>query len=90
MGTLTTTEMSQAAYESVKDKETQRNRILGLIRQYSPGGITDDGLQELTGFEGNTERPRRIELQRMGLIEPGDRPRKTRKGRMAMTWRVKK
>ena len=87
--TITTAETSRMAAESVRNKDTQRARILRLIEQYSPGGITDDGLQELTYFDGNTERPRRGELVKMGLIEPADKLGTTRTGRKAVAWRVK-
>lgn len=89
METITTAVTSRMAAESVMNKDTQRARILRIIKIYSPSGVTDDVLQILTGLDGNTERPRRGELVKMGLIEPAEKPQLTRTGRKAVAWRVK-
>lgn len=86
---IATAETSRMAAESVMNKDTQRARILRLIEQYSPVGLTDEALQTMTGLDGNTERPRRGELVKMGLIEPADKLGTTRTGRKAVAWMVK-
>ena len=52
-----------------------------------PEGLTDEQIQTRLGMNPSTERPRRIELTRRGLVvEAGTR--KTASGRMASVWRV--
>lgn len=52
-----------------------------------PDGATDEEMQAGLGMNPSTQRPRRIELARRGLVvEAGTR--KTRSGRMACVWRV--
>jgi hypothetical protein len=53
----------------------------------TPGGLTDEEQQRLLGMNPSTQRPRRIELARRGLVvEAGTR--RTASGRMATVWRV--
>ena len=53
----------------------------------TPGGLTDEEMQRRLGMNPSTQRPRRIELARRGLVvECGTR--KTASGRMAVVWRV--
>ena len=52
-----------------------------------PAGLTDEQIQTRLGMNPSTERPRRIELARRGLVvEAGTR--KTASGRMASVWRA--
>jgi len=63
-----------------------QRRVLELL-QATPGGLTDEEMQRLLGMNPSTQRPRRIELARRGLVvEAGTR--KTASGRMASVWRV--
>lgn len=79
-------ETSRAAAESMKEcAATQRNRVLEFIR--SAHEVTDQEIQTALGMSPQTECPRRIELQRAGLIMPVGK-RKTRSGRMAITWKA--
>ena len=51
-----------------------------------PDGATDEEMQAGLGMNPSTQRPRRIELARRGLVvESGTR--KTSSGRMATIWR---
>ena len=52
------------------------------------GGATDEEMQLAHGMNPSTQRPRRIELERRGLVVK-DGTRKTSSGRMASVWRVK-
>lgn len=51
----------------------------------SDAGLTDEEICERTGLQGNTVRPRRVELVATGhLVEGGKRP--TKNGRNAVVW----
>ncbi len=63
-----------------------QRRVLELL-QATPGGLTDEEMQRRLGMNPSTQRPRRIELARRGLVvEAGTR--KTNSGRWAVVWRV--
>jgi hypothetical protein len=63
-----------------------QRRVLELL-QATPGGLTDEEMQRLLEMNPSTQRPRRIELARRGLVvEAGTR--RTASGRMATVWRV--
>ena len=63
-----------------------QRRVLELLAA-TPGGLTDEEMQTRLGMNPSTQRPRRIELARLGLVvEAGTR--KTASGRMASVWRV--
>ena len=49
-------------------------------------GATDEEMQTALGMNPSTQRPRRVELQRRGLVVP-DGTRRTKSGRMATVWR---
>ena len=64
---------------------TQR-RVLELLRE-NPHGMTDEEMQAALAMNPSTQRPRRIELVRRGLVvECGTR--RTASGRNASVWRV--
>jgi len=63
-----------------------QRRVLELLAAW-PQGLTDEEMQHKLGMNPSTQRPRRIELARRGLVvEAG--MRKTASGRMATVWRV--
>lgn len=63
-----------------------QRRVLELL-QATPGGLTDEEMYTRLGMNPSTQRPRRIELARRGLVvEAGTR--RTASGRMATVWRV--
>ena len=63
-----------------------QRRVLELLRE-NPHGLTDEEQQAALAMNPSTQRPRRIELARRGLVvEAGTR--KTASGRMATVWRV--
>jgi len=63
-----------------------QRRVLELLAA-TPDGLTDEEQQLALGMNPSTQRPRRIELARRGLVvEAGTR--KTVSGRMATVWRV--
>jgi len=79
---------SAAAAEAALSRAgTDRRAVLSAIRDAGLDGLTDEECQERLALtmSANTQRPRRIELFRAGLIV-GRGTRKTRSGRDAVTW----
>ena len=65
------------------------NRLHRLVLEYiaaRPAGVTDEEMQNGIPMPASTQRPRRIELERRGLVVK-DGTRKTSSGRMATVWR---
>lgn len=62
-----------------------QRRVLELLRA-TPDGLTDEEMQRRLGMNPSTQRPRRIELARRGLIVTAG-TRKTSSGRNADVWR---
>jgi transcription initiation factor IIE alpha subunit len=63
-----------------------QRRVLELLKA-TPDGLTDEEMQLRLEMNPSTQRPRRIELARRGLVvEAGTR--RTASGRMATVWRV--
>jgi predicted ArsR family transcriptional regulator len=63
-----------------------QRRVLELL-QATPDGLTDEEMQRRLGMNPSTQRPRRIELARRGMVvEAGTR--KTASGRNASVWRA--
>ena len=66
---------------------TRLHRLVLDFLRARPDGATDEEIASGLGLNPSTERPRRIELARRGLvIEAG--VRKTASGRNANVWRV--
>ena len=71
--------------------EPQLNDLQNTVKQAIKAmrEATDNEITEFTGMNPSTARPRRIELARLGVIEPcGDR--KQENGRKSTLWRIKK
>lgn len=77
-------ETSEAAAKKIKTGGG-RAVVLAVLRQH-PGGLTDEEIQGLTGLSPSTERPRRIELERLGRLFDSGEQRKTKSGRWAVVW----
>lgn len=77
-------ETSEAAAKSIKP-DKGRAAVLAVLRQH-PGGLTDEEIQGLTGLSPSTERPRRVELERLGRLFDSGEQRKTKSGRWAVVW----
>jgi transcription initiation factor IIE alpha subunit len=61
-------------------------RVLELLAA-TPDGLTDEEMQRRLEMNPSTQRPRRIELARRGLVvECGTR--RTASGRMAVVWKA--
>jgi hypothetical protein len=63
-----------------------QRRVLELL-QATPDGLTDEQMQHRLGMNPSTQRPRRIELARRGMVIKAG-TRKTSSGRNADVWRV--
>ena len=57
------TPTSRAAAESKRDAELQRAQVLAFITSQGSYGATDLEIQAATGIKGDSERPRRGELE---------------------------
>jgi hypothetical protein len=83
---------SEAAAKSIRGKRStqQRQLVLDILTRAGNGGLTDEEGCALTGLEGDSYRPRRVELLKMGIVEHvPDTMRKTRSGRLAQVWRAR-
>jgi hypothetical protein len=80
-----TSATSTAAANSVREVAASiRARLLDLLAQ-NPNGLSDEEMQDRLNLSGNAQRPRRRELEKLGLIKPlGTRP--VRSGRDAQVW----
>jgi len=81
------TTSKQAAEEINPHLNGLQTKVLDLIAG-QPTGLTDEQMQITLGMNPSTQRPRRIELMKLGLIESAG-TRKTRSGRNAVVWRMK-
>jgi len=61
-------------------------KVFGVIAARGDDGATDFEIQESLGMSGDTERPRRWELERDGLIHDSGRRRKSPSGRAARVY----
>jgi hypothetical protein len=79
---------SAAAADSLTPKvlNAMQRKVLDLLVA-TPSGLTDEEMQRRLQMNPSTQRPRRIELSRLGMVvEAGTR--KTASGRKASVWRV--
>lgn len=78
---------SIAAAESVQPHAAAlRAKVLEAIQAAGEQGLTDLECQELLSMPGDTQRPRRRELEQAGLIKDSGRTRATRYGKEAVVW----
>lgn len=67
---------------------TLRGHVLAFLRQRAEAGATDEEMQRSLGMNPSTQRPRRVELERAGLILRTADVRKTSSGRNAIVFRA--
>lgn len=78
---------SRAAARSIKGKSAaQRAEILAHLSVNGPA--SDEQLQRELGMAQNSERPRRVELERAGLIRDSGRRATAESGRRVVLWEV--
>lgn len=78
-----------AARAAVPHAQGQRERVLAFLRSRGACGATDAEIQEALGLDGSTQRPRRVELVRAGLVVDTGRVRPTQSGRVAAVFAAK-
>lgn len=75
---------SVAAATAIKPTAgTLRERVLDFLLEFGPH--TDEQIQDALAMPASTQRPRRVELCRAGLVEQVGEAR-TRSGRKAVVW----
>lgn len=83
---------SMTSFDAAKSIEpkagTLRAKLLQTLRWYPEQGLTDYEMQSITVMDPSTQRPRRIELAKAGLIEDSGTTRATASGRQAVVWRA--
>ncbi len=80
-------ETSCAAANSVEDAAgTLRALVFESILASGEAGMTDENIQEDCDMPGSTERPRRVELMKLGYVWDSGRKAKTKSGRAAVLW----
>lgn len=75
----------QAAETSVASYTTQAKRVLKHLHS-SADGVTDEEGQDQLGIPGNSYRPARVALARLGFVEKSGKTRKTHSGSSANVW----
>lgn len=76
----------EAAASMAKVAPGDEQRVYEYLRCQGWEGATDEQIQLATGLNPNTERPRRVNLCRKGLVREGTQKRLTRSGRRASVW----
>lgn len=62
--------------------------VYGFLIRQGAAGATDEEIALGLGIEGNSERPRRIQLESLGLVELTPEKRAARSGRLAGVYRA--
>jgi len=63
-----------------------RAEVLEFLGRKGAYGATDEEMQEGIPMGASTQRPRRVELVRAGLVRDSGATRGTRSGRRAVVW----
>ena len=83
-------ETSRAAAANIAPEAgTLRAKVLAFIVTAGENGATDQEIQDGLGMDGNTERPRRRELEKGGFIVDSGRTRVCRSKQAAVVWVAK-
>lgn len=78
---------SKAAALDHSTANAQRQEVLDWFARQGPDGATDDACQRALGLSGSSQRPRRVELVKLGLLIDSGKTRRTPSGRAATVWR---
>ena len=79
---------AEAAERAEPTAKRDRASILTMLRVEFPNyGQTDEEMQDWLPMNPSTQRPRRGELVKAGLVEDSGEKRRTRSGRWATVWR---
>ncbi len=74
----------EAASKIEGDAPTCRGIVLRVLRAHR--ALTDEEIQTISSLPPSTQRPRRIELVRLGLVRDSGKIALTRSGRKAVLW----
>ena len=78
---------SREAADSMKPTAaTLREAVFNYLFGRGGDGATDEEVQDDLNMPGNTERPRRRELQEAGKVRDSGMRRATKTGRQAVVW----
>ena len=78
---------SRAAAKAIKPTRfSLRAAVLNHIWLCGDHGATDEEIQIHMSMNPSTQRPRRVELVRAGLVSDSGRTRETQSGRKAVVW----
>lgn len=78
-------ETSKAAAVAIEpSRESLKGKVLAYLR--TAGKATDEQMQEALQMNPSTQRPRRIELWKAGLVRDSGIQKATKSGRMAAVW----
>ena len=78
---------SREAARRVDFKGNQR-KVLLLLDELAEYGATDEQGSDALGMDGNSYRPARVTLEKLGLVMKTNATRKTRSNRNAAIYRV--
>lgn len=82
-------ETSRFAAKAAKSGANRnRFRILAHLSQFGEYGATDQEMQVSLRINGNSERPRRRELEQAGLVIASEKRRSTKYHRPATVWTI--
>ena len=79
-----------AAAKILATADTLRGDVYRFIVKFKAWGATDEEMQLGLGMNPSTQRPRRVELVEMGVIEDSQTQRRTTSGRWAVVWSASK
>lgn len=74
-----------AAARFASEAPNARRRVFELLDS-TPKGLTDEEMQTRLRMSSNTQRPRRVELERAGVVRDSGRRKRTRSGAAAAIW----
>lgn len=75
---------NEAATRIEPSAGTLRAQVLAYLRERGNAGATDEEMQTALTMNPSTQRPRRIELEKLGLVLRTAQTRKTASGRSAV------
>ena len=79
-----TSTLSAEAIEAYE--RTGRAIVHRFLLERAEVGATDQEIQDATGLDQNTERPRRVWLMDHGIVKDSGLTRRTKSGRKAVVW----
>ena len=77
---------AEARRQAMKTRPREWERLLRYLRGCRRRGATDQEMQQAVRMGGNTQRPRRRELEQRGLVKNSGKQRKTLAGVRATVW----